>query len=365
MDKLKIYACSGLGDTATKDAYKWWSDDTNTITNTQAINALLVKINLLRAQILHLQQSHEERTEALNALMLYAVCLYFVRQYDSNYKSLERIGKAIGTVYEEGAFANASLNLDNAEEIYNQIIARVSEVAETGTTTPSATFEEWWQKHIVKHNQYGLNKTERERLQAAVKTVQGIGKADDSWKEDKDISEYLTNASEYFLYLYFTDKQLRKLPKVFSKKAAEQGVTYDYCKDVFVGVYGTEEDMQDVIRTGIIGYFNHTPEEVCDKIAKGEKVEPANGIGLVWTVADIIAVITAVLSFIGGLITLLVQYAAKVKEAEYAAIDQAAIDASCPAPEDYEGLSLDGLKSSSSWIPLAAIGLGALILLKN
>ena len=367
MDKLKIYACSGLDDEkSSQSRYAWWSDDTNTITNTQAVNALLVKINLLRAQILHLQQSHDERTEALNALMLYAVALYFVRLYDGNYKSLENAGKAIGTVYEDGAFANASLNLDNADTIYNQIIARVNEILEVGAaaTTPSEAFTQWWQKHIVSQNKYGLNKAQRERMQKAVK---GIGKADDSWKEDTDISEYLTNASEYFLYLYFTDKQLRKLPAAFRDKAEQQAITYDYCKDVFVGLYGTEEDMQDVIRAGIIGYFNHTPEEVCDKIASGEKVEAVNGgpEPLSWTIEAIIAVITLVLNFIAAVVAAICQYAAREKEAQYAAIDQAAIEASCPAPEDYEGLSLDGLKSSSSWIPLAAIGLGALILLKN
>jgi hypothetical protein len=42
--KLKIYACSGIGDVQDK-AVAYWTDNTRTIDNTQAVNTLLALIN--------------------------------------------------------------------------------------------------------------------------------------------------------------------------------------------------------------------------------------------------------------------------------------------------------------------------------
>lgn len=375
-NRLKIYACSGLSgidSTDKKMGYGWWNDGTDTINNTQAVNTLLVKINLCRAQLQHLQLTNEERNELLNAIVMYSVSLYFTRAYDSNYKSLEKAGAAIGELYEQGAFNNPELTVENADEVYNSIVARINEMLETGAKPVKSTeFNAWWTGDIVARNKYGLDKTKRAQLETAVREgaakVKGIGTADPAWREDADISEYLTKASEYFLYTYFTEKQLRKLPAAFRDKANTQWITYDYCKSIFVGLYGTEEDMQDVIRAGIIGYFDHTPEEVCAKICSGEKVEPANGVGeLVWTIASIIAIVQLVLGFLATIVKALVDYAARVREAENEALNEAAINASCPAPEDYEGLNLSDLGggNKSPWIAFAAIGAGLLLLLKK
>ena len=48
-EKLKIYACSGIGETDKKTS-AYWTDGTNSVSNTQAVNTLLAKINLAWAE---------------------------------------------------------------------------------------------------------------------------------------------------------------------------------------------------------------------------------------------------------------------------------------------------------------------------
>ena len=43
--KLKIYACSGIGSTDAQKRVGYWLDGTNTLSNTQAVNTLLARIN--------------------------------------------------------------------------------------------------------------------------------------------------------------------------------------------------------------------------------------------------------------------------------------------------------------------------------
>ena len=367
-EKLKIYACSGLGVGETgqrADHFNYWTDGTLTLNNTQAANTLLAKINLALSELRCLKTlTDDERTQLINQINLYSVCLYFVRKYDSHYTQLEKAGRAIGALVAEGVFGHY-VPMEKAEQLANEAIARVNEILENGEeVTPSQSFVDWWQNAIIARNTYGLNKSQRDVVsQALNEAIKGIGVVDENWKDNQDIAQYLNKGSEYFLYLYFTPEQLAKLPRAFRTKAQQQMVTYNYCKDVFVGLYGSEDDMQDIIQAGIIGYFGETPEEVCDEIATGKR--EISGVGVATKV--LVAIVTAVFALVQAAIIAICQCVKETNTAKYEAIKQEAIADSTPAKEDFDGIDYSGLKqsSSSSWLTWAAIGAGVLLLLKK
>ena len=46
-EKLKIYACSGIGSTDPQKPVEYFTDGTSTVSNTQAVNTILARINAL------------------------------------------------------------------------------------------------------------------------------------------------------------------------------------------------------------------------------------------------------------------------------------------------------------------------------
>ena len=163
--------------------------------------------------------------------------------------------------------------------------------------------------------------------------------------------------------MYFTQEQFAKIPAVFKLKAKKQKQTYDYCKQLFVDVYGSEDEMKAIIYAGIVDYNEHTPEEICAKIASGEPY----GIGPAWTVAEIISVISAVLTFLLGVITAICTSVAQTNVAKYGAMDKDSLDKSTPDASDFDGLDTSGLSKSdwTKYLPYLAIGAGVLILLRK
>ena len=274
----------------------------------------------------------------------------------------------------DGAFENNSLSIREREDNINNIIARVNEmVNSTRAFKRNDEFSEWWDKNITSRLIVGLDEQKRNELKNAMdKAVSGIGAVDESWKKDATLSDYLLNGSEYFLYLYFTPDQLASLPREFRRKAKQQQATFDECKALFVGVYGSEQDMKDIIRGGIQNYFQQTPEYVCAAIARGEIVKPVGELVLLGltgaaAVKALIALISAILTFVASVVGAICSMVAEIKVGEYKRIDQEIIDSSTPAPEDYDGYNFNNLLGggSSSWLTWAALAVGAILLLKN
>lgn len=372
-NKLKIYACSGIEDKKEPGLQKFWTDGYKVLNNTQAANTILVQINLLRSELQNLPLTDEERIERYNAIDIYTVCLHFVRMFADDKNKLDLAGSAIGELIKQGAFNNTSLSIREREDAVNNLIARVCEMIETQTHfKKNDVFNEWWDKNVKRRIKVGFNDKERKAIRAKMaKAVEGIGVVDESWKQNAELSDYLLNGSEYFLYLYFTPEQLKSLPRVFRKKAEKQQVTFDYCKALFVDVYGSEEEMKDIIRTGIINYFGQTPEYVCDATARGEVVKPVGfvfmGLAGAAAVKAFISLIASILTFVAAVISSICSMVASIKIAEYKAINEDLINNSTPAPDDYDGYNFkDMLKGgSSSWLTYAVLAIGAVILLKN
>lgn len=328
-DRLKIYACSGVGDvklpTVTFDNYGLKTTD-----NTQAVNTILIAMNSCRVRMENLEMSDSEREDYKQLLEVYKKCLQVAKSGKSN-EELSRAGMEIAAEYGLGS-----------------------------------DFLDWWQNTIVPRNKVGLPETARKMVRKSMSTakaINGIGAL--NWRDNEELTEYLTKGSEYFLYTYFTNAQLRKLPSIFAIKKKKQMQTYNYCKALFIGAYGSEAEMRRVIEDGIIQYFGHTPEEVCAKIASGERPDEKVGV-IIWTVQGIVAIVMACLSFLASVIVAICQAVAQSRAAKYAAINKQMVDESIPNGSDWDDIDLGGgAKKLSGWLPFLAIGAGLLLLFKN
>lgn len=344
-DRLKIYACSGIGDTQEAgSSFTYWTDNTNSLYNTQAVNLLLSRINLCLSDLENLNLSKKEQINKLNLIDFYVVCLHAAQEYRKHYSILEKAGGVISAMWESGMFDSQSLNNDERDKNLDDLIMLLDErMAIDETYNMTDKFAKWWADEVVALNKVGLSASEAQAVESALEQgVSGIGELD--WRDNKELANYLTKGGTYFLYTYMTDAQLKQLPftnkSAISKKKKEQLKTYNYCKSLFVGIYGTETAMQNIIRSGIQADFKDTPENVCASIASGEK--KIEGIGVIIPPVVLAAIVTGVFSLLIAVISAICTAVAKSKADEHAAIDEKAIKASCPNASDYDGIDWGG-----------------------
>lgn len=360
--KLKIYACSGIGAAQAAKPVKYWTDGTSTLSNTQAINALLAEINVRYIMVSRLKGiTPEEKRDLLNEIDMLSVCLDAAKRFAGDEQKLRHAGNVIGCMVHDKQFDFASLNENEREEHLDELIKKANEGYNDPTPCEAPTkFSLWWTDMVMRRDKVGLNATQVATIKKATKAVKGVG-GDDDWKKDAELSEYLTRGSEYFLYTYFTEEQLKNLPSVFRTKRDKQWRTYNYCKSLFVNVYGSEAQMQSIIYAGIVDYFQATPEEVCDEIVRTGK---AKGVGKL-AASVIVAIITGVVTIVVGIISAICEMVARQDEAKYAALDKEMVNSSIPNPEDFDGLELGGLGGgNTNWLPIVAAGALLLFLTK-
>lgn len=363
-DRLKIYACSGIGENAESQENLWdyWTDNTNAVSNTQAVNTLIVLINRNYIEITRLAgMTREDKIANLNDIDVYVLCLHAAQHCAQHYKKLEKAGAVIGDMLLNGAFNIQSLNaverdanldslFDKFEEMYNGD----HELAE------NPEFKAWFKENVVDRNKVGLSSAAQETVKKSLKITKN-GISGDDWKENEDLGKYLSDGSTYFLYTYFTKDQLAKLPRVFTNKKDKQIATYQYCRKLFVDIYGSEEEMQEIIATGIINRFGDTPENICADIVAGKR--EADSIGLAPSV--IVAIIGLVGTVLTTLITKICETVAKKNNDKYASINQAAVEASMPTEDDYEWKQ-QTTKAGGSWWTYLLLGGAALgLILSN
>ena len=334
-EKLKIYACSGVGDTAD---YNYWSDNTNVLCNTQAVNTLLAYIDANKTTLAETSVTQHQAISLLNEIDLYAVCLYYAQEYSRDTYMLERAGKAIGSLYRSGLFAYNSTNEQERDKHLDNIFKTVADTVNKDVSGDEA-FDAWWNKTVIERDKVGMTEEQRELfeniLSKSVSGIRGIG--DTNWQNDENINKYLDKAGNYFLYTFFTKKQLAKLPKIFTQKAMYQLQVYNYCKSFFVNVYGSEDEMREIIRTQIKKEYHKTPEALCKWIA--EKPERAEGIGFAWE--TFAAVITAIASLVVPIIVAIFQYRQAVDVAAHQSLNERIVKENVPETSDFDGLDMN------------------------
>ena len=335
-EKLNIYACSGIGIGATNRAKEWIAEGTTAGGNTQAMNSMLSYVNLLATELRHPDiWTKEEYLDKLNEFDLACVCFYYAKLFRNDTEKLAKAGKCIAEYKRQDGFNSDNNEVEWHEQHVDKIIDDIDTMllSEDKEIDPEVEFVDWWQKEVVEKNVVGLSE---EKIGATVKEDYG------------DLNKYLYDGGTYFLYLYIPEKKRALLPYRIRRKIRKQQEVYDYCKKCFCpeygGIYGSEADMQRVIRAGIMEDFKEKPESVIQAILNKE------GIGIEPVV--LAAIISAVASAIIALLGLIINYASAVAVAKYAVPED-------PESGMAEGDDFMGVHNTdwSKWLLIGGVGL--------
>ena len=369
-ERLKIYACSGIGDTEQAEL-DYWTDNTKTVSNTKAVNSLFALINRIYAEVLCLKLQTKEIVERLNTIDVLVVTLYYAQEYANNPELLAHAGEVIGYWYQNGLFEYDSINNNDRDYHLDELFARIEGLMENDYTA-SKEWRLWWRENILDLNNVGLTKSEQQQIESnlsqALKT-EGIGAK--SAEDDPDIGKYISDSGSYFLYTFFTDEQINKLPRatkrVVQRKQTTQFTLLKFVKSVYIDkMYGNEEALLNLIRANIIKNYKATPEEIAANLANGgELPKTANGVGSI-SVTVICAIISAIATVIVGIVKAIINANKEKAIAEYQAISEEAVNVGVPYGDDFE---TDGLLTSlttaggTSLIPFIVVGAVAAIAL--
>lgn len=353
MSKLRIYACSGVGDTKQEQPTTLFTTEgTNAITNTQAMNKLLSLINMCAADSQLLTTTPEDRAKCYLDMDIYSVCFHFARLYAGDNEKLKEAGYAISKYLEIGKFNIDSNNLEAHGARVDELIDSIQGLINSGDCeAKDSAFVDWWKKDILPYNKQGLSQEQRERAKKFFAKRRGAVSGD-SWKDNEDLNKYLNDGGTYFIYTYFTEEQLKRLPVVFRIKRDKQQEVYNYCKQVFVPVYGSEADMRRVIANSIKFKFHESPEELAKDIADGKQ-----SIGIATEL--IIGIIQAITTILVAVLTLIINYCSAVAVAKYTVPEDP--DAGIATEDDFADWSPK--RKEKLWMLLIG-GIAALLLLK-
>lgn len=201
-----------------------------------------------------------------------------------------------------------------------------------------------------------------------------------NWEDNMTLKKYLKDGAEYFLYTYIPDNELYLYPTAVKNKRVQQLKVRGWIRDVFVPVYGNEQEMDQIIRSNIVETFNSktvggktvhvsSPEDVLHTLVNGESVS-----GGVTIAAEILAaIITAIASVVTTLITSLVMYFSSIKSIEiqskYVVPTEKVIAESVAEAEDWDNVNWGNWgktsTASSKWLLLLALIPTALMMMKN
>lgn len=347
---LEIYACSGVGATEEQKQLTYYLEGTQTATNTQAQNNLLSYLNEKNTELEYLCATDSERAQCLNMMDLYAVCFYFASAYKQDTDRLRKVGYILSSYVDNGRFSGKSSKIADHDKIIGAIIDEVEQYS-GDVMEVDTTFSLWFFDNVLALNKVGLTAEQQQAGAAALtEPINGTN-------EYGDLSQYFNKAGSYFLYLYFTDEQMKRLPRIFAIKRRKQQEVYNYCLNIFTQIYGDEAAMQRIIRNGIIQDYKATPEEVVDKIMG----DPKQGIGFVLTTNVIIAIVLAVAAVVGAAILGVIEYAKAIQVAKYTVPD----DTNSGVPEAEIRQWVERRNSNNNMWLLAGIGSLAFVLLSN
>ena len=343
--------CSGVG--ATEDEYRYWLDGTSTASNTKAVNSLLARVNELCVEVDYLPLKPDAVLEHYNQIDLLVIALQFARRCQGDDTALARAGRLLQKYINDGAFTCEDTEDSGRSEHLDRVWDSLSTAFNRGEDSEvHGTFVRYWMESIVPNNRQALSPSEISASKAFFEN-KGVGDSADDYKRlYGDIGEYLYNSADYFLYLYIPEEKVAKLPYVLRTKVRKQREVYNYVRNVFTGLYGSENDLQRIIRTRIIAEMHQTPEEAVGKLLH------SRGVGD-FGISEIIALITLIASIVIPIITALLQYAQTVLQAKYAV--PANIDEGCPEGEDWGSASTDNNKA----LKLGLIALVFVLLIKK
>lgn len=327
-NKLKIYACSGFQ--AGKEFKYLMPDDTRTVDNTQVVNMMLNNINLARTEIAYLTMPQKDVIARYNLIDLCEIIRNAAERYAKDEKEMYAAGEAITIMLDNGLFECDSTDEAERAEHLDKLFDCFETMMSEGVTVDDREQMVWWKKEVMPYCKVGLDEKQRKIVTNVLEKKMSV-----SGTAQSDLAEHIDKAGTYFLYTYFTEDQLNKLPRYFRSKAKGQWRTYNYDLPLFKTVYGQGElAFKQAIYASIVKQFGDTPQNVCSDIVAGKrKIDSVSAIGI----DDIIAILIAILPFLVEGIKAICNAVTESHIAKYEAVSKEDIEATVPEPDDLGG----------------------------
>lgn len=362
-DKLKIYACSGIGDVNTDETYNYWTDNTDTLNNTRAVNSLLISINgawIRASRFTGLTEA--QRIDYLNEVDLYVVCLKAAQQFAQQPEMLHHAGVVIGAMLHDGLFAFDTTNSKQRDAHLDELLATAQTAYYSNEQYVSyPEWVDWWKKNVEDLNKDTFNKDQKSVIR---ETIAGIGDA-----ETDNALKMLYDAGTYYLCTYFTKAQLNKLPgknrAIIEKRVQYQKQVYNYNLSYCVKVCGSAAKVREICTQRVEARFGKPVNEIIDDMVKnGGKVSGVGVLSEAAVTTIICAIITGIIQIVLALIAKAASQAATTSSGTYQRpTAQVVRDGQLQNGDIPE--SNNGLQKAADFIPFLAIGAAAWYLMSG
>lgn len=341
MSRLNIYRLSGLSDEPSqKPNYRFWTADTDTLTNSRAANYALSQVNALMAVIKY----GEPTNETYNELNLFSVILEALALAKRDTYVMRKCGYVIQSMLNDGYFdytITADNSADTLQECYNVFDRYYSENKET----QSGAFVEWYEVNIIGNNYNEAPQEAPSRLRRAER--QSVGSLDPS--DYKDLATYVADNGSYFLYMFIGESKIGSYSSTIKKRYRKEIEMYEAICKQCSGVY-SKETVYNMLYAGCCDTYGMTPDQ---KIAQLKKM---GGIGDLIVVLTAISLALSILATLWAICKEVFQFIVKIPDDE---------DLGVPTPDDWNIKDYKNKKTNTSSLPVVLIGLGALILIFN
>ena len=296
---LEIYRLSGLpkmGSLNEVGKYAYWTNGTHEWDNTRAYNRLLSLVNLKMDEILYLKGQNV--ADLMNELDCYIVCLEALTIAGKNYDNLTRAGSIVNAMLTADIFKQTFTDDESRAKNLDSLILLFRDNYEKHLEYNfTVDFEQWWLS-LIRENKNTFTseiKNNFAKFFESKQTIAGIGAV-----SDKNFSEYIRNAGDYFLYLFIDENEIRKYNTVIQARYRKELEIYKYVCNECQGMYD-KETVWNLIRNGVIRQYKMTPE---NKIKQLNEVGSGK-IGL--AVEAILAIISAVASALATLLGVILE----------------------------------------------------------
>ncbi len=358
---LKIYACSGVGSGIGDPKYNftYWVDNTDTTTNTKAVNNLLAFINSVNAEMIYTEQTEEELIAKCNAIDLYITCLQAAKSFHN--EELKRAGRIIAIMVKEDFFNSQSLNDGERDTNLDGLISRfyqsMKSQDEYNVNTP---FYDWFVTNVANYDYVGLSVEQQEK---AKEYLQAENEKVGATSSGGNAVEKFVECGGYYLYLYFNEEERKKLPFWVQMKIKKELEVKKYVLGVYEQI-ASPEAMEENIRIGVMKNYGHTPEWMIEQINNSTKFETKK-IGGPLSATVIVAIIEAVVTILTTLIPAIIGLCVSITQIKYQVPTNA--DSGIATGEDIEKMMQEetSKKQRSNYLKYGLFGLIALLLVKN
>lgn len=303
---------------------------------------MLSNINLARTEIAYLSLSKDEILNRLNYIDLCALIENVAERFADNLEELRVAGTVITFMLSKGLFDSCkSIDENERAEHLDKLFSVFDELMQSGDVDVDERETKWWDDEVIQYCKVGLNEKQRVLVREALEKAKSINGTSGGVN---DLAEHLDKAGTYFLYTYFTEEQLRKLPKRFRQRKNIQMRVYHYDLQLWKVTYGKgEQAFEQTVRAGVIRQLGDQPENICRDIIEGKRDSESIGI-----TPEILAIlIDALVSILLAVINAIANAVAKVYMKKYEAVTEEDIDLGCPQGSDMKNVKKAGLGSNT------------------